>query len=250
MAGKPLQLFCLFLSTLSLRRATPHHAGRGCNAEISIHALLAESDRNDTSGPAGRCISIHALLAESDGYLNMDYIMGLNFYPRSPCGERQNEAAAFYNAYDFYPRSPCGERLAEYGITPYLQCISIHALLAESDNIFYQPKRALVTFLSTLSLRRATRQSKPVWHTIAISIHALLAESDLPDLRLYSATPGFLSTLSLRRATPAEELQQHQQRYFYPRSPCGERRLHFPPCCLVPYFYPRSPCGERPSQGV
>ena len=66
MAGKPLQLFCLFLSTLSLRRATPHHAGRGCNAEISIHALLAESDRNDTSGPAGRCISIHALLAESD----------------------------------------------------------------------------------------------------------------------------------------------------------------------------------------
>ena len=146
-------------------------------------------------------ISIHALLAESDGYLNMDYIMGLNFYPRSPCGERQNEAAAFYNAYDFYPRSPCGERLAEYGITPYLQCISIHALLAESDPSCTTHLSNRSSFLSTLSLRRATRQSKPVWHTIAISIHALLAESDLPDLRLYSATPGFLSTLSLRRAT-------------------------------------------------
>ena len=36
-------------------------------------------------------------------------------------------------------------------------------------------------------------------------------------------------------------------RYFYPRSPCGERLRGsqlLAPC--VKYFYPRSPCGERP----
>ena len=33
---------------------------------------------------------------------------------------------------------------------------------------------------------------------------------------------------------------------FYPRSPCGERRLSFFDFLfLVYYFYPRSPCGER-----
>ena len=33
-----------FLSTLSLRRATPAHGGIGSTDNISIHALLAESD--------------------------------------------------------------------------------------------------------------------------------------------------------------------------------------------------------------
>ncbi len=34
--------------------------------------------------------------------------------------------------------------------------------------------------------------------------------------------------------------------YFYPRSPCGERRFHKINCQLmVKDFYPRSPCGER-----
>ena len=153
----------------------------------------------------------------------MDYIMGLNFYPRSPCGERQNEAAAFYNAYDFYPRSPCGERLAEYGITPYLQCISIHALLAESDPSCTTHLSNRSSFLSTLSLRRATTLMKlstatgnyfyprspcgerqhllsAQTRTCYISIHALLAESD-----------------------PTVKTGLAYHRHFYPRSPCGER---------------------------
>ena len=78
--------------------------------------------------------------------------------------------------------------------------ISIHALLAESDNSqqeknnghenFYPrspcgERRISLTliigfseFLSTLSLRRATAQSFSALHNIFISIHALLAESD------------------------------------------------------------------------
>ena len=82
--------------------------------------------------------------------------------------------------------------------------------------------------------------------------------------------PGFafLSTLSLRRATSALYWFSIADRYFYPRSPCGERPICqalIPPCnaflstlslrratlrrsasiWLDRYFYPRSPCGER-----
>ena len=56
--------------------------------------------------------------------------------------------------------------------------ISIHALLAESDQDLYYVKAKGDLFLSTLSLRRATTL---IWDVIAemtISIHALLAESD------------------------------------------------------------------------
>ncbi len=57
----------LFLSTLSLRRATG--ADFAVIAEviaISIHALLAESDLEEMIMNIDVTISIHALLAESD----------------------------------------------------------------------------------------------------------------------------------------------------------------------------------------
>ena len=56
----------LFLSTLSLRRATKLQDGRNSQNIISIHALLAESDQDKVSLPPAQKISIHALLAESD----------------------------------------------------------------------------------------------------------------------------------------------------------------------------------------
>ena len=123
--------------------------------------------------------------------------------------------------------------------------ISIHALLAESDGGVQSSCFGKIIFLSTLSLRRATRYGRPV------------------DVQLV-----FLSTLSLRRAT---SMGGHAQRFFsnfYPRSPCGERPTTAG-CCLqiilflstlslrratvaqgafAGYkmnFYPRSPCGER-----
>ena len=36
-------------------------------------------------------------------------------------------------------------------------------------------------------------------------------------------------------------------RNFYPRSPCGERRIGRCRIQTPKYFYPRSPCGERPA---
>ena len=56
---------------------------------ISIHALLAESDPElDPLANKTPFISIHALLAESDTILTQTSTNIVNFYPRSPCGER------------------------------------------------------------------------------------------------------------------------------------------------------------------
>ena len=60
------QVLSLFLSTLSLRRATYPSDQPVMYWRISIHALLAESDRIDPDQVPGYTISIHALLAESD----------------------------------------------------------------------------------------------------------------------------------------------------------------------------------------
>ena len=191
---------------------------------ISIHALLAESDKNTSI--AGRIteISIHALLAESDNQCKIDQKRSSNFYPRSPCGERQSSG---------------------WGI-PNWESISIHALLAESDPPYLSVWIWKRTFLSTLSLRRATGRgphSPLVWqisiHALlaesdslrpcmptappCISIHALLAESDIGNFDELFANVKFLSTLSLRRATCSFRPAPWSHYHFYPRSPCGER---------------------------
>ena len=191
------------------------------------------------------------------------------FYPRSPCGERPVTGSESQKLIlHFYPRSPCGERLGAPVDRMPSSSISIHALLAESDHsrkrkhgsyyYFYprspcgERRRRLwllaqtASFLSTLSLRRAT-----------------------PRSRKTDRLPPFLSTLSLRRATRSPAAGQLGAVYFYPRSPCGERRRHYlvglcrtsisihallaesdstspgHPGGSQRYFYPRSPCGER-----
>ena len=146
----------LFLSTLSLRRATVRRDNARRSQAISIHALLAESDVNIAQTMQDkRQISIHALLAESDKRL-IEYKPVVNisihallaesdwslinlapgviyFYPRSPCGERHSPPDSGLLLRYFYPRSPCGERR--------------HAQVAAAG---------VAQFLSTLSLRRAT----------------------------------------------------------------------------------------------
>ena len=71
-------------------------------------------------------ISIHALLAESDGFGPAWLAPGAYFYPRSPCGERHWQDTRNYLMTYFYPRSPCGERL---GISACM-CITLHIFLS------------------------------------------------------------------------------------------------------------------------
>ena len=145
-----------FLSTLSLRRATPQPP----QDESSIKFLSTLSLRRATNSLLTRVVS------------------STDFYPRSPCGERQPNRCTTVPDFNFYPRSPCGERRL-------LMCFLLCGL----------------SFLSTLSLRRATSSSWSATATsqhfyprspcgerpsqyeqeeepLFISIHALLAESD------------------------------------------------------------------------
>ena len=145
-----------FLSTLSLRRAT---TGLGVGlylVTISIHALLAESDMRQRRIELGK----------------------LNFYPRSPCGERHRE----HHKHLISQIISIHALLAESDMYPGWQedafWISIHALLAESDRTAYVTRLRGGEFLSTLSLRRATWTKPNLWDKLNISIHALLAESD------------------------------------------------------------------------
>ena len=82
----------------------------------------------------GSIISIHALLTESDSSRLLRSICSLYFYPRSPYGERLFSPSVCMLPDDFYPRSPYGER--------------------RERRVVYATK---TVFLSTLSLRRATR---------------------------------------------------------------------------------------------
>ena len=192
-----------FLSTLSLRRATLTTVLHWYHISRFLSTLSLRRATQQKSG---------------DGKAYVD------FYPRSPCGERHTPVKA-YNIIkgflstlslrratqfrrwtiprdrNFYPRSPCGERPVVHQSDGQSGYISIHALLAESDDT-----SALVKLLSS----------------------------------------GFLSTLSLRRATRHHQRPPGSTGHFYPRSPCGERLFASRTLPRPRDFYPRSPCGERP----
>ena len=146
-----------FLSTLSLRRATL----------LQLHFILEVK------------ISIHALLAESDGiFASILGLQQMNFYPRSPCGERQVVFRRCSIAFIFLSTLSLRRATQLQQHTTHRGSISIHALLAESDQHtrrLLQPRRnfyprspcgerltsasydiLFCIFLSTLSLRRAT----------------------------------------------------------------------------------------------
>ena len=145
----------LFLSTLSLRRATALGLPGWLRVLISIHALLAESDffwfclgtrvsdfyprspcgeRQPTAGRDNKnnvFLSTLSLRRATTTIITICTVPrflstlslrratltsattrepSTDFYPRSPCGERQlRKHTPRWNLY-FYPRSPCGER--------------------------------------------------------------------------------------------------------------------------------------------
>ena len=122
-----------FLSTLSLRRATRSRPRKAGHSEISIHALLAESDWLEIFlyYQDNKFLSTLSLRRATTAELEMPKISRFlstlslrratdsrpvrsghdpDFYPRSPCGERLNGLRHKWASFYFYPRSPCGER--------------------------------------------------------------------------------------------------------------------------------------------
>ena len=256
-------------SMLSLRRATFVGLAAHRLRNISIHALLAESDAdNGDAGNGCDAISIHALLAESDYWLPV----------------RHSRTEAFLSTLSLRRATAAEHRLLA------LNSISIHALLAESDLIHITQYSMCKISIHAL-LAESDILGNPCAGCPAISIHALLAESDgcriehdaavaydfyprspcgerqtsaaysqkkyyfyprspcgerLASAWAMSETLVFLSTLSLRRATARARRSWLWYPHFYPRSPCGERLPEARELSSIKYFYPRSPCGERP----
>ena len=226
------------------RRCTD--TGIAARNPISIHALLAESDI-EVMEIGVRCpIFLSTLsLRRATVYRYRHCRTESNFYPRSPCGERQGIPVVLLgnNPISIHAllAESDGNRFAVVDILP----ISIHALLAESDPSRPPANMLSRQFLSTLSLRRATAGGGHVAGCHQISIHALLAESDCAgrprsgwkDISIHALLAEsdggfhkincqimvFLSTLSLRRAT-METASRNRYLHFYPRSPCGERQ--------------------------
>ena len=194
-------------SMLSLRRATFVGLAAHRLRNISIHALLAESDAdNGDAGNGCDAISIHALLAESDYWLPV----------------RHSRTEAFLSTLSLRRATAAEHRLLA------LNSISIHALLAESDLIHITQYSMCKISIHAL-LAESDILGNPCAGCPAISIHALLAESDgcriehdaavaydfyprspcgerLPQRKKRSEQHEFLSTLSLRRATTYEDM--------------------------------------------
>ena len=282
-----------FLSTLSLRRATPVERVFFLHCGISIHALLAESDVHRRL----RCPASHYFYPRSPcGERHAPAqcrAANFDFYPRSPCGERRwNCTTETTRSWHFYPRSPCGERQLPGGDRPRHTGISIHALLAESDISFWVTARPFTNFyprspcgerrgscpglaggsdfyprspcgerppntlrhcttylfLSTLSLRRATIALFDFPVVPVISIHALLAESDAETAHQAANGLAFLSTLSLRRATVKKAITFYPPVISIHALLAESDRTGMLTGCVYTYFYPRSPCGERRTQ--
>ena len=133
--------------------------------------------------------------------LNSAYGALDDFYPRSPCGERprrtyqQGEKLTFLSTLSLRRATVMHALklanamlfLSTLSLRRATRCraassaawtISIHALLAESDQMYVSAKILEQIFLSTLSLRRATAELNIRQIQKIISIHALLAESD------------------------------------------------------------------------
>ena len=146
----------LFLSTLSLRRATPGKI-RILNDIFNFYPRSPCGER--LYGPI------------------LPIIFRILFLSTLSLRRATTSERLFIPSHYFYPRSPCGERLHYDNYNLHCVEISIHALLAESDHYDNYNLHCV-----EISIHALLAESDASWSFVArkgrISIHALLAESD------------------------------------------------------------------------
>ena len=125
----------LFLSTLSLRRATAvQHTQINKLNDFYPRSPCGERPCTMTTIICTVLFLSTLSLRRATLALVSMICLPLDFYPRSPCGERPSKIGVnLIDRVHFYPRSPCGERRVHYDNYNLHCVISIHALLAESD---------------------------------------------------------------------------------------------------------------------
>ena len=235
-------------SMLSLRRATfrRQRARRGPQ-HFYPRSPCGERRCQTLSDCRYTAISIHALLAESD---SLPFIINSLFKIfLSTLSLRRATWLVSYSAPSllyFYPRSPCGERRQHRQSNPAGHRISIHALLAESDQLLLD--RGLTR--DDISIHALLAESDTTFsgtvHRKEISIHALLAESDQllldrgltrDDISIHALLAESDTTFS--GTVHRKEISIHALLAESDLCRCCVRS------CSWHYFYPRSPCGER-----
>ena len=241
----------VFLSTLSLRRATHSQRSRK-QSHQNFYPRSPCGERRQTTQTcrAKISISIHALLAESDVR-----------------GEHHANSQQEFLSTLSLRRATVGQKRLRQKFA-----ISIHALLAESDKRFHAADISTRRISIHALLAESDRERTSIKPIFSISIHALLAESDSdPEANNQTERPISIHAL-LAESDFASNGRLQIVYYFYPRSPCGERLTsvvssagttdfyprspcgerpskRFPPMCTIRHFYPRSPCGERRRKG-
>ena len=172
-----------YISIHALLAESDVRAGRPCSFRaISIHALLAESDAEVSTMQGLNVISIHALLAESDNIFYqpkralVTFLSTLSLRRATGNSIDTSRHPAHISIHALLAESDVSSMLYDTTSLIFLSTlslrratilvfcgpqgsgISIHALLAESD-VPSVPQKSYLhpSFLSTLSLRRATR---------------------------------------------------------------------------------------------
>ena len=200
------------------------HAERRKIHYISIHAPRVGSDyvgRHLDRGVAEFLSTLPAWGATRRGV--SCYLDNLDFYPRSPRGERRWPMFAMTGTKHFYPRSPRGERHLLQGQAHLSACISIHAPRVGSDQM----------------------RTAPICWAFCISIHAPRVGSDQPWGPRPQPPKAFLSTLPAWGATTKRIFRAKLRPISIHAPRVGSDNKHCKLSRNNRNFYPRSPRGER-----
>ncbi len=215
---------------------------------------------------AGEAVSIHAPRVGSDVFTPSSESTINCFNPRSPCGERPDQAGEITLTGGFNPRSPCGERQSRrwrvsghfnvsihaprvgsdgFAETPQAETkVSIHAPRVGSDTTTGHTGRCRFCFNPrspcgerrhqprTIILLQQFQSTLPVW---GATVHHIPARAcDLVSIH----APRVGSDAVGHPGRPHENVSIHAPRV-------GSDSSAIVGLIAYPGFNPRSPCGER-----
>ena len=211
-------------------------------------------------------VSIHALLAECDSLSERPPAWAWRFNPRTPCGVRHANREYVGLTKTFQSTHSLRSATNRKAGACRVQKVSIHALLAECDDVAIEGYGSTFVSIHALLAECDWPSRKPV-EVHEVSIHALLAECDVPCVFFSSSTsvsihallaecdgigngagglsPEFQSTHSLRSATALEDLDMinvwvsiHALLAECDAASSGR-------AASIRCFNPRTPCGVR-----
>ena len=138
--------------------------------------------------------------------------------------ERRSKNTEIY----FYPRSPRGERHGQRGHRHGGSRISIHAPREGSDWVEFGGRRKRMEFLSTLPARGATRRRVEYLYEICRFLSTLPARGATVYFS-FATDHAIISIHAPREGSDRGSTSRaFFRRYFYPRSPRGERQIGHP----------------------